>query len=62
VVPEQLTAGLGRLVRAEPSEPEVAAPEVERIARMEQDLADLRKKMGNQSRTITNLRKKLENR
>jgi len=59
LLPEDVVAGLGRLRRAEPFAPGAGEPDVERMARMEEDLADLRKKVGAQSRTITNLRKQM---
>ncbi len=69
LVPEQFTAGLAQVLRrGVPSEAAVTEPSeaaesgAERMARMEEALADLRKKVGSQSRTITNLRKKLDNR
>jgi hypothetical protein len=63
LVPEQFTAGLAEVLRgAPPTEPPVAEPEPDRLARMEEAVADLRKKVGAQSRTITNLRRRLEGR
>jgi hypothetical protein len=61
VVPEQFTAALSGLLR-EPAGKAERPAEEERITHLEEMVADLQKTVRSQSRTITNLRKKLSER